>query len=327
MIPPLSARVGHDAAVRRLKGLSEQLAVVQEQISTAKKLQKPGDDAIAFARIATLRRANEGAEVQRKAMDAASARLSASEVALTSIADLAARAKELALAGRNGALNASDRKVLALEVRELLAAARGLAETRGADGEALFAGVGVAPSYADDSDGLAVWAGLGLPPEVATVGRRIAAGITGPEAFGVTAPLPPVDPNAPPPDPPPDPDLPPPPRQRNFFDSLAHLADSLEEPRPLFFDAAMDEAIAAIDDHVGGLAGAQALLGARAARLEAETERLDRSQLELKSSLSKLEDTDMTEAIARLDRLSVVLEAAQASFARVSRLSLWDDIR
>ena len=323
MIPPISARVGHDAAVRRLRGLSEQLAVVQEQISTGKKLQKPGDDAIAFARIATLRRANQGAEVQRKAMDAASARLSASEVALAGIADLAARAKELALAGRNGALNASDRKVLALEVRELLAAARGLAETRGADGEALFAGVGVAPSYADDAEGLAVWAGLGLPPEVATVGRRIAAGITGPEAFGVTEPLPPVDPLAPPP----DPEVPPDPRQRNFFDSLAHLADSLEEPRPLFFDAAMDKAIAAIDEHVGGLAGAQALIGARAARLEAETERLDRSQLELKSSLSKVEDTDMTEAIARLDRLSVVLEAAQASFARVSRLSLWDDIR
>lgn len=323
MIPPISARIGHDAAVRRLKGLSEQLAVVQEQISTGKKLQKPGDDAIAFARIATLRRANQGAEVQRKAMDAASARLSASEVALAGIGDLAARAKELALAGRNGALNASDRKVLALEVRELLAAARGLAETRGADGEALFAGVGVAPSYADDAEGLAVWAGLGLPPEVATVGRRIAGGITGPEAFGVTEPLPPVDPLAPPP----DPEVPPPPRKRNFFDSLAHLADSLEEPRPLFFDAAMDEAIAAIDEHVGGLAGAQALIGARAARLEAETDRLDRSQLELKSSLSKLEDTDMTEAIARLDRLSVVLEAAQASFARVSRLSLWDDIR
>lgn len=320
MIPPLSARVGHDAAVRRLKGLSEQLAQVQEQISTGKKLQKPGDDAIAFARIATLRRANDGAEVQRKAMDAASARLSASEVALAGIADLAARAKELALAGRNGAVNAGDRKVLALEVRELLAAARGLAEARGADGEALFAGVGVAPSYAEDAEGLAVWAGVGAPPEVATIGRRIAAGITGPEAFGVTAPL---DPLAPPP----DPEVPPSPRQRNFFDSLAHLADSLEEPRPLFFDAAMDEAIAAIDDHVGGLAGAQALLGARAARLEVETDRLDRSQLEMKSSLSKLEDTDMTEAIARLDRLSVVLEAAQASFARVSRLSLWDDIR
>jgi flagellar hook-associated protein 3 FlgL len=323
MIPPLSARVGHDAAVRRLKGLSEQLAQVQEQISTGKKLQKPGDDAIAFARIATLRRANAGADVQRKAMDAASARLSASEVALAGIADLAARAKELALAGRNGALNEGDRRVLALEVRELAAAARGLAEARGADGEALFAGAGTPPTYTVDAEGLAAWAGLGAPPEVAIAGRRLAAGITGPEAFGVTAALPPPDPLAPPP----DPGVPPPPRTRNLFDSLDHLAASLEETRPLFLDAAMDEAIAAIDDHVGRLAAGQALLGARAARLEAESERLDRSQLELKSSLSKLEDTDMTEAIARLDRLSVVLEAAQASFARVSRLSLWDDIR
>lgn len=294
--------------------------MVQEQISTGKRLQKPGDDAIAFARIATLRRANQGGDVQRLAMDGASARLSASEVALAGIAELAVRAKELALAGRNGTLNAGDRSVLALEVRELLAAARGLAETRGSDGEALFAGVGAATAYADDAKGLAAWAGLGAPPQIAIIGRRIPAGITGPEAFGVTAPL---DPLAPPP----DPEVPPPPRQRNLFDSLAHLAASLEETRPIFVDAAMDEAIAAVDDHVGRLAGAQALLGARAARLEAETNRLDNSQLALQSSLSRLEDTDMTEAIARLDRLSVVLEAAQASFARVSRLSLWDDIR
>ena len=68
-------------------------------------------------------------------------------------------------------------------------------------------------------------------------------------------------------------------------------------------------------------------VGARAARLDAETDRLDKAQLALKSDLSKLEDTDMTEAIARLDRLSVVLKAAQASFTRVSRLSLWDDMR
>ena len=323
MIPPMSSRVGHDAAVRRLKSLSDQLADVQQQISTQQKLNKPGDDPIAFARAATLRRADLGAQVQRGAMDAAKSRLSASEVALADIAELAVRAKELALAGRNGTLTKSDRAVMAVEVRELLATARGLAETRGSDGEALFAGTGTAPAYVNDPDGLAAWAGLGAPPDVATIGRRISAGITGPEAFGVTAALAPVDPMAPPP----DPNVPPPPRVRNFFDSLAHLASSLEEQRPLFFDAAMAEAIAATDDHIGRLAGAQAIVGARAARLDAETDRLDKAQLALKSDLSKLEDTDMTEAIARLDRLSVVLKAAQASFTRVSRLSLWDDMR
>lgn len=323
MIPPLSARSGHDAAVRRLTDLSRDLAQVQRQISTGKKLLTPGDDAVGFARVATFRREDAAATAQRRAMDAATNRLSASEIALAGIADITARAKELALAGRNATLNAGDRAVLAQEVRELLSAARGLAEAKGPDGEALFAGAGVAPSYADDADALASWAGLGAPPQVVVTGRLLPAGISGPEAFGITAPLPPPDPLAPPP----DPLQPPPPRQRNLFDSLAHLATSLAEPRPAFFAAAMDEAIAAIDGHVATLAAAQGLIGTRTARLEAEAARLDSIGLARQTAQSKLEDTDMIEAVARLERLATVLEAAQASFARVSRLSLWEDIR
>lgn len=323
MIPPVSSRSGHDAAVRRLTDLSRQLAEVQQQISTGRRVVKPGDDPVAFARAATLKRADAAGDVQRRAMDAAQSRLSSSEVALAGIADIMARAKELSLAGRSAGLNAGDRAVLAGEVVELLAAARGLAEARGPDGEALFAGAGTPPSYSDDADGLAAWAGLGAAPRVAVIGRTLAAGVTGPEAFGVTEALPPLDPMAPPP----DPEVPPPPRARNLFDALAHLADSLTQAKPAFFEAGMDEAIAAMDTHINGLAAAQALLGTRSARLEAEAERLDKTQLQLKTEVSKLEDTDMAAAIARLDRLGVVLDAAQASFARVSRLSLWDEIR
>lgn len=296
---------------------------MQQQISTGRKVVKPGDDPVAFARASILKRADASADVQRRAMDAAGSRLTASETALAGIADLLARAKELALDGRNATRSAADRAVMASEVKELLATARGLAEARGADGEALFAGTGAAPSYADDADGLAVWAGLGGVPRVAVLGSTLAAGVSGPEAFGVTAALPPVNPLAPPP----DPNVPPPPRTRNLFDALTHLAASLTETRPLFFAAGMDEALNAIDSHIERLAAAQATLGTRGARLEAEAERLDKAQLQFKTEISKLQDTDMTSAIARLDRLSVVLEAAQASFARVSRLSLWDDIR
>jgi flagellar hook-associated protein 3 FlgL len=329
MIPTLGTRAGHDAAVRRLTRLSEQLADVQQQIATGKRVLKPGDAPVAFARAATLKRADAMAEAQRRAMDAASARLSTSEVALADIAELALRARELALAGANDTLAATDRAAMAAEVRELLASARALAETRGPDGEALFAGMNTPPAYADDADGLAAWAGLGQVPQVAVGGRLVAAGITGPEAFGVTAPLPPPDPLAPPPDPavPPPPPLPPLPRERNLFDSLAHLAATLEETRPAFFRAGIDEAIAAITGHGDRLSAAQALLGARGARLEAEAARLDNVQLALKADISRLEDTDLAEAVARLDRLGVVLEAAQASFARVARLSLWDQIR
>ena len=270
MIPTLSTRAGHEAATRRLSRLSEQLAEVQQQIATGKKVLKPGDAPVAFARAASLSRADAMADAQRRAMDAAAARLSASEVALAGIADITLRARELALAAANDTLTASDRSAMAAEVRELAAAARALAETRGPDGEALFAGAGT---------------------------------------------------------PPPDPAVPPPPRERNLFDSLMHLANTLAEPRPTFFRAGIDEAIAAITGHGDRLAQGQALLGSRAARIEAEAERLDDVQLALKSDISKLVDTDLAEAVARLDRLGVVLEAAQASFARVARLSLWDQIR
>lgn len=323
MIPPLSSRPGHDAGVRRLTSLSQQLAQAQAQIATGKKLLKPGDAPVAFARVATLKRADAVAEAQRGAMDAAQARLSASEVALAGIADMVMRARELALAAANETLGVRDRATMAAEVRELLASAHGLAETRGADGEALFAGAGTPPAYADDADGLAGWAGLGRPSQVAIGARLLPAGITGPEAFGVTAPLPPPDPLAPPP----DPAIPPPPRERNLFDSLDHLAAMLEETRPDFFRAGIDEALAALVGHGDRLAGAQALIGTRAARLEAEDMRLASAQLALRTDISAMEDTDLAEAVARLDRLGVVLEAAQASFARISRLSLWDQIR
>lgn len=320
MIPTLSSRAGHDAAVRRLNRLSGQLADVQQQIATGKKVLKPSDAPVAFARAATLKRTEAMAQAQRSAMDAAASRLSASEVALSGINDMLLRARELALAGANDSFNAVDRAAMAAEVRELLAGARALAETRGSDGEALFAGTGTPPAYSDDGDGLAAWAGLGLPPEIATTGRRIAGGLTGPEAFGVTAPL---DPLAPPG----DPALPPPVRVRNLFDSLAHLADTLLDTRPAFFRAGMDEALRALETHGDRLSGGQAILGARLARLEAEAQRLDSNGLARKTDLSRLEDTDLAEAVARLDRLGVVLEAAQASFARVTRLSLWDQIR
>jgi flagellar hook-associated protein 3 FlgL len=323
MIPTLSTRAGHEAATRRLSRLSEQLAEVQQQIATGRKVLKPGDAPVAFARAASLSRADAMADAQRRAMDAAAARLSASEVALAGIAEITLRARELALAAANDTLTTADRTAMAAEVRELAAAARALAETRGPDGEALFAGAGTPPAYAEDADGLAAWAGLGQVPQVAIAGRLLAAGISGPEAFGVTEPLPAPDPLAPPP----DPAVPPPPRVRNLFDSLVHLADTLAEPRPAFFRAGIDEAIAAITGHGDRLAQGQALLGSRAARIEAEAERLDDVQLALKSDISKLVDTDLAEAVARLDRLGVVLEAAQASFARVARLSLWDQIR
>jgi flagellar hook-associated protein 3 FlgL len=50
---------------------------------------------------------------------------------------------------------------------------------------------------------------------------------------------------------------------------------------------------------------------------------LDDTKITLKTALSKVEDLDMATAITQMQKQMVSLEAAQASFAKISQLSLF----
>jgi flagellar hook-associated protein 3 FlgL len=53
---------------------------------------------------------------------------------------------------------------------------------------------------------------------------------------------------------------------------------------------------------------------------------LDQVVLRLKSTRSDVEDLDYTEAITRMNKDQLALEAAQSSFAKISKLSLFNYI-
>lgn len=69
---------------------------------------------------------------------------------------------------------------------------------------------------------------------------------------------------------------------------------------------------------------AQSLQGVRTQRLEDIDNRLTDNALALTERRSTLEDTDLTEAITKLQNKLMTLEAAQAVFARISQKSLFD---
>jgi flagellar hook-associated protein 3 FlgL len=50
---------------------------------------------------------------------------------------------------------------------------------------------------------------------------------------------------------------------------------------------------------------------------------LDQIMLRLKTTRSDVEDLDYTEAITRMNKDQLALEAAQSSFAKISQLSLF----
>lgn len=82
--------------------------------------------------------------------------------------------------------------------------------------------------------------------------------------------------------------------------------------------------LTAIKGSVDQIADANADVGVRGARIERLRETLTARGIEYASERSGLEDTDLSEAIARLNAQTITLEAAQAAFARINRRTLFD---
>lgn len=307
----VNTRAAHEAGTARMMALSAQVDALQGQIAIGKRVSVPADDPVAFSRAALLRRAENASDATQRGIDAASRRLTATDAALGSVADIVVRAKELALQGNNATLSTDDRGSLAREVVELAAAAANIAESRGSDGERLFGGAAAnGPAYAPDAAGVVRWQGAGRAPGVQVGATVVASGIEGPAAFGTTVAATGTDPAS-----------------NDVFATLTALGAALAEPDSALRQTALDAALTDLDGHVSRLADARATAGARLERLDSEGQRIASGKLATESDLSKLESLDMTEAIARLQRMLTVLQASQASFVKTSSLSLWDQLR
>ena len=303
----INTRSAHAASVQRMTDLSAQVDALQGQISSTRRVSLPADDPVAFTRAAVLRRADIAAVATQRGIDAASRRLTATDIALESITNLVQRARELALLGSNGTMAPEDRAILATEVTEIQKQFVGLSDSRGIDGERLFGGAAAdRPAYALDANGIMTWQGAGTAPSLSVGGEQLATGIEGPDAFGrndaATG-------------------------AKDLFATFAGLAKALVDPSAATRLPALEAALNQVGDHVTRLADNRATAGARLARLDTEGQRIDKTTLASKGDLSKLVDLDMAEAIAGMQRLITVLQATQGAFVKVSNISLWDLLR
>jgi flagellar hook-associated protein 3 FlgL len=86
----------------------------------------------------------------------------------------------------------------------------------------------------------------------------------------------------------------------------------------------MESAADGLDRAVNAATDSIAKVGLIGQQMEALRETSFAQAIELDAERSALEDTDISEAIARLNTQSLTLQAAQAAFARLSRTSLFD---
>ena len=108
----------------------------------------------------------------------------------------------------------------------------------------------------------------------------------------------------------------------DFISNLNRLGDNTAE-RSLLADS-MKTTISNLENAQTQLLQTRSAVGSRMNQIEATQSANEDFELVVRTALSELSDLDYAKAISQLTQESFVLEAAQTSFARISRMSLFD---
>jgi flagellar hook-associated protein 3 FlgL len=233
------------------------------------------------------------------------ARLDMESTTLTSASDVLVRIKELAVQANNSSQGTVSRTAIATEMKGLRDQLLSLANSRDTTGNYIFAGSKVGtPAFKADSAGAVSYQGDQTRMNIA-VGdqRQLPLNRPGTNAFvrvvrtdsdGVSS-------------------------GTGFFQAVDDLITAVKGNDKTNMQRGLTE----MDALHTGVVLAQADSGTSMKVVEQQGIMLDDTKITLKTALSKVEDLDMAKAITQMQKQMVSLEAAQASFAKISQLSLF----
>jgi flagellar hook-associated protein 3 FlgL len=279
------------------------VAKTQLQLSTGRRIVQPSDDPTGSMQAMGLKQLLAEAEQYGKNADAARARLEMEETALAQAGDILQRVRELAVRGLNGTLGAAERNGIAIEVRQRLSDLLAVANTRDANGEFLFSGFykGTAEAFVDNGGGSFAYNGdQGQRQLQISRSRQVAVGDHGADVFL---------------------NIPASGGTQSVFVTLDALASDLEANSPT--QASLND----IDSALENILGVRASVGARLNAVESQQAAYESLKLTVEEQLSDVQDLDYAEAVSRLNRQMLALQAAQQTYTNVQGLSLFDFLR
>ncbi len=299
-----------DSRNRQMTALNGAAQRLQTQLATGKKLLAPSDDPVATGRLARMSIAQADQSQYAQNVKLAGSLLAQSDTTLEGVSNNLKRANELAIRAGNETLSAENRAAIAVELEAMLEDMLSLANTTDLRGNALFGGSADGPAYARAPDGTIRFAGQGeAPPVPIGAGVAIAATDSGPRVFeGFTVGGNPSD----------------------LFKVVGDLAAALKpggSPDTAALRTALDQAREGIGKAAERIDTGRSSIGARAARLEIEGDRLAQAAVDNEIERSEIEGVDVQSAVVELQKTMLALEATQASFSKLSQLSLFDYIR
>lgn len=294
-----------ERATDRMSTIQNKLATTQAQMAAGKQILSPSAAPDQAAAIQRLKGEVQRQESHMRTLDVAMRRYSAEETALTASSDILIRMKELGIQAANDTMNPDDRMSIAVEMRALRDQLLSLGNTRDDSGNFLFSGSRVnTPAFAEDPKGDVVYQGDQTQTRIPAGGERsVQFTRAGTDVFSRV-----VRDDG---------------ESVGFFDALDRMIEGMNSNDT----GQIQQGIADLTQMHNNLTLSQAQNGSDQLVVQSQIDVLRETVLRFKSTLSEIEDLDYAEAMTRMNKEMMGLEAAMGSFAKISGLSLFDYIR
>lgn len=290
-----------DRAKADMSGLRAQADALQQQIGTGQRLTVSSDDPVAASRLRALARTDTLSSIDTANANRAGSDLQLADSALSSFSAYITQAQDLAMQAGSDVLSASQRASIATQLDQINQNLVTLANSRDSAGHALFGGQTAGDAYTVDASGNAVYIGTAGSGDLSLgEGQSVTRGVTGPEFLNFT-----VNGTA-----------------TDLMATIKALSDALKggvaDPA-----AAARDASSTLSSALDAVTTSQTVVGSRLAWIDMATQH-QTTMSELRASeKSDIGDTDVASTVAQLQQVMTVLQASQASFVKLSGLSLF----
>lgn len=273
----------------------------QTQIATTKLGITAASDAAAYIKLQQIQRATTGDATYKSNITIAQGVVAQTDQTLEGVETQMQRALELATRAKSDTLSASDRASIGEELDSIRDTLFALANTKDdIRGQPLFGGATGDTAYVKNADGSISFAGTGEPSAIPIGdGESVQPTISGERVFS--------------------------PAGADMFAVLGSLSAALKSGTDV--QAAGAAALDGINASLDTVALARASVGARGARLDLQADRLTDVAETREATRSGIEDTDIPTAVANLQKTLTVLQATQASFTKLTSVSLFDYLK
>lgn len=293
-----------ERSLTQMGGLRASLERLQSQIASGVRIERGSEDPIGASRLRALARletrgATEAENAARLGQD-----LSETANEIAGVVSILQRARELAVSAANDPVGENGRAAIADEIEQMREELFARSNTRSITGAPLFAGTLGGPAFVEDAAGVVSYNGdnqVGAVP--VAPGTEIERGLTGAQVFEFTVNGTPT----------------------SAFEVFSDLAAAMRGGAADPAQAARD-AIEGVDAALDSANRGQTVIGTRLAWVEAIQQDQQTRAVSVAEKQSQIGDTDISETIVRLQQTLTALEASQASFTRVSSLTLFNVI-